>query len=256
MDRLSGLALTVADHVLGGSAAGPPAGGDTTAILFASSYGCHKSDEEFWRSVAAGSPSPRLFAYTLPSSPAGEVSIHHQLCGPSVTIVSGRTAGIEALGEAQRYLAAGAASRCLVIGCEVALPCLPEHGDDGQLHDAACAVLLEVAVAPGGTAAGELVAVAEAFCPGDPGAALRQAVGALSGPSTGPAALFCDPQSAPWVIASLGPPQVVELAQAGAAAALVVLATLPLGRRAGTDCLLLSVDPSGQAAVAKWRPRS
>src|SRR5262245_60826338 len=91
MDRLCGLALCTADHTLLKPEVAGQYQPDSTAVVLGTSYGCHKTDEDFLRGVLANQPSPRLFAYTLPSSPVGEVSIQYGLRGPGFSIVSGRT---------------------------------------------------------------------------------------------------------------------------------------------------------------------
>jgi len=83
----------------------------------------------------------------------GEISIHYQTRGPASTVVSGATAGLEALATAMADLAQGRADRALVVASDVATPLAAEltgvAADDG----AAALVLerAEDAAARGGT---------------------------------------------------------------------------------------------------------
>jgi 3-oxoacyl-[acyl-carrier-protein] synthase II len=73
MDRLCALALVAADGAVI-DAGCPKLDGERTAVVFGSAYGCHATNEDYYRGLMREGPagaSPRLFAYTLPSSPAG-----------------------------------------------------------------------------------------------------------------------------------------------------------------------------------------
>lgn len=248
MDRLCGLSLCVADRVLLASPAAGRFDPNTTAILVGSRYGCHKSDEDFFRGLLEGQPSPRLFAYTLPSSPVGEVSIHHELRGPGLSIVSGRTAGLEALAQATLLLESGQAQTCLVIGCEAASPSLIEHATDVDLCDGAAAILLTGATADAGH--GYLAASSTNFVANDPAAALFVCIEELckNVPACRNAALICDPQTRSYMPSSL----VYETPPCGAAASIAVLAGL--GTRTDADAfVVLSADPAGLGAAVLWR---
>ena len=105
MDRLCGLAVVVTNRLLTTQPElRQEVSGDEVAIVVGSAHGCHKTDEEYFRSFLQGQPSPRLFAYTLPSSPGGELSILYRLRGPGLTVCMGQTSGLAALAEAERIL--------------------------------------------------------------------------------------------------------------------------------------------------------
>lgn len=250
MDRLCGLALCAADRVL----AAPQAAGRfdpaSTAIIVGSSYGCHKSDEDFLRGVIAGQPGPRLFAYTLPSSPVGEVSIHHGLRGAGLSIVSGRAAGLEALAQAASLLDGGQAQACLVIGCEVADPALAEHATDAALCDGAAAILLTRGT--NDASRGLLVASSTNFIANDPAAALFVCIEELceNVPACRDTPLICDPQTHGFLPSA----RVCEAPPCGAAASVAVFAELA-SRFDADDFIVLSADPAGSAAAVLWRRR-
>jgi 3-oxoacyl-[acyl-carrier-protein] synthase II len=173
MDRLCGLALVAADGALATAGLTPTDAaawdGDRTAIVVGTAYGCHATNEEYYRGVVAGGPanaSPRAFAYTLPSSPAGEISIHHGARGPSETLASGLGAGLEALALGAALVAGGRAARAMVVAVDVATPLLAKivrSSGIPSLADAAAAFVLERAddaAARGATPRAQLVASA------------------------------------------------------------------------------------------------
>ena len=70
-------------------------------------YGSHLSNELFWRGQRGPTgPSPALFAYTLPSAAAAEISMHFGLTGPLLTFAGGADSGLAALGAAADCVAA------------------------------------------------------------------------------------------------------------------------------------------------------
>jgi hypothetical protein len=141
MDRLCALALVAADGALL-DAGSPALDGERTAIVLGTAYGCHATNEEYYRGLLGEGPSPRLFAYTLPSSPVGEISIHHGIRGPATTIASGLHAGLAALADGIRHLSTGRADRVIVVAAEVATA-LHEQILGRRLRDAAAALVLE-----------------------------------------------------------------------------------------------------------------
>jgi len=258
MDRLCGLAMCATDRALLSLQAVGRFKPETTAVVLGSAYGCHKTDEDYFRGFLAGQPSPRLFAYTLPSSPIGEVSIHHGLRGPGLSIVTGRTAGLEALCEAQALLAAGQASACMILGCEVAAPALPMFAEDAELCDGAVALLLAPAAGCAEDADfGQIIAATTAFRLDDPLAAIvavRAELLALE-PLAASAQAICDPQTHACLPRELGTIRVQETPRCGAAAPLAVLAGLSALPAAedGAGYLLLAADPAGFAAAVLWQ---
>lgn len=203
MDRLCALALVACDGALVDGALAPTAAewnGARTAIVFGSAYGCHATNEDYYRRVAregAVGASPRLFAYTLPSSPVGEVSIHLGVRGPALTLVNGLTSGIDALAEGVAVVAEGRADRALVCAAEVATPLLARLLDGAAtpgcpvalLVDAAAALLVERAsdaAARGATPRARLLGAASAFASGAPAPALRDAIERALGEADAP----------------------------------------------------------------------
>lgn len=264
MDRLCGLSVCVADQVLGPPGAGllaqtPGLGIDPSrvGVALGTAYGCHRSDEAYYRGVlAAGGQlagaSPRLFVYTLPSSPAGEISIRHGLRGPGLAEVSGATAGLGALLEALYLLDSGQA--------EAMLLCAVDEAPGGL--DGAAAVLLAPSPSPSPRAAGpgrgtgEVLRGAEAFCPGDPGQALREVAAAL-----GPArSCRSDPATAQMVVAAARPGELPPLdvlppwpwvepgGPGGRTCSAAVASVHLLAQPADGPTLVLCCDRRGQAA--------
>lgn len=262
MDRLCALAALAVERALAsrpGLTAAPAWQPEHTGVLFGSSYGCHKTDEQYLRSALDGQPSPRLFAYTLPSSPVGEVSILHGLTGPGLAVVSGRTAGLEALAEA---LLGTACAACLVVAAEVADPVLAAE----PVGDAAAALVLvradsELARAHPASPFGRIEAVLCGRSDDGPGAAGRQVADQARRAAAGAGLaaglpLVCDPVTARLLGdtgGALGPMEVLPLPAGGAADGLGAL--LALGAQAGPHAaaLVLCADPAGQAACALWR---
>jgi hypothetical protein len=218
MDRLCALGLVAVDGAL--LDAGLPDGtwnGERTAIAFGTAYGCHATNEEYYRGLlaqGAAGASPRLFAYTLPSSPAGEISIHYGVRGPATTLAPGLTAGLAAVVDGVRQIAAGRADRVLVAAAEVATPLLSQLVG-AELNDGAAALVLEAG--DGGT--GRIVACAESFVAGRPEEAAARVRAALGGE---PIALV-EP-------GTLGAAPLITLARARGG---VVIATDPAGAAVG-----------------------
>ena len=184
MDRFCALALIAVDEALIDAQLSPAdaAGwdGDRTAVVVGSAYGCHAVNEEYYRGLLEHGPagaSPRAFALTLPSSPLGEITIHYGLHGPGSTVVSGLTAGVEALGIALADLRAGRAIRALVIAVDVSTPLL-ESLVGSAPDDVAAALVLElpeVAAARGASPRAALSSVALAYAAGAPALASQSA---------------------------------------------------------------------------------
>lgn len=248
MDRLCGLAVSAADHLFSSEPSLLDRGAwpaERIGVLVGSSRGCHKTDEEYFRSYIDGQPSPRLFAYTLPSSPVGEISILHGLMGPGLAIVSGRCAGLEALDEAQQLLATEQADACLVCAAEVAQPALQNE----TLLDGAAALWLVPAQRSQAAAGGYLSEVSAAFSVQGPGPALMQALAGVANISAAQLVL-CDEVTALLLPVQLRERSVILAAAAlGAVAPLVLLLRMPLDVQ---HALVACVDDSGQASCVLW----
>ena len=90
---------------------------DRTGICLAASAGSLTTDFNFWQGRdSVGGPSPTLFAYTLPSSAAGEIAIHFGLTGPNLCFVGDDK---NLLSEAADLIRRDEADGCLCIFCEV-----------------------------------------------------------------------------------------------------------------------------------------
>jgi 3-oxoacyl-[acyl-carrier-protein] synthase II len=144
MDRLCALALVATDAALL-DAGLSDVSGERTAIVLGTAFGCHATNEEYYRGLLKEGPagaSPRLFAYTLPSSPVGEISIHYGIRGPATTAAPGLHAGLAAIAEGITHLEQDRADRVIVVAAEVASALLGELLGHA-VRDAAAAVILE-----------------------------------------------------------------------------------------------------------------
>jgi hypothetical protein len=259
MDRLCALALCAADTaLLDGKITPERVSGERAAVTLGTAYGCHATNEQYFRGLVAEEPSPRLFAYTLPSSPVGEISIHYRILGPATTLAPGLTAGVEALLDGARHLSAGRADRVLAVVADVGTPLLERVTGMQPLKDRAAAVLLE--------RAGERVRVRllggdSAFSPENRAEAVRAAIeGALA--SAGVTAAAIDrlvaterkddvPARAAGVTAPLCTFSDEALATGPVATAVSLFATSGHQR-----ILVVAGDPAGRGAAAVLETRT
>ena len=144
LDRLSALALLAVDEALLDAALGPARWDpDRVAIVVGTAFGCHATNEEFYRGLLREGllgASPRLFANTLPSSPGGEISIHYGTRGVVETSPGGRQAGLEAIDRGARLLELGHQA-VIVVAVDVASATLGRLGLAAE--EGAAAVILE-----------------------------------------------------------------------------------------------------------------
>lgn len=128
LDRLSRLFLS-ASH-LGVQSAQlivGDVGGERVGLSFGTGLGCLLTDEEYNRRVVEQGPalaSPQLFAYTVSSAAAGEVSIALGIKGPNVTAHMGFAAGLGALGYGFDLIQSGKADVVLAGGADAIGPAL------------------------------------------------------------------------------------------------------------------------------------
>jgi len=116
MDRYTRLALLATEAAVRNAGLDPQTWPrERACVILASALGCYESNVEFRASLAAGEPSPRAFAATLPSTPAGEIAIHFRAAGPQLAFAQGQGAELLALAEARRCIAAGRADLALVV---------------------------------------------------------------------------------------------------------------------------------------------
>lgn len=240
MDRLCALALVAADAALLDAGIDVAAWrGERVAVVVGSAFGCHATNEQYYRGLLTEGPrgaSPRLFAYTLPSSPVGEISIHYVARGPLETLVSGRHAGVEAVARAARLCDAALADVAIAVAVETGSALLTSLGH--AVVDGAAAVVIErgaTARERGACLRAEVRGAGSSFHAGDPANASTAAGGA----ALAEAGLPASTQRLPI------PPD------AGAVAAVATLAAWLLG--GGDDApvsLAVSDEAGGAAAIA------
>jgi 3-oxoacyl-[acyl-carrier-protein] synthase II len=106
-----------------------PEEADRVGLAFGTGLGCLLTDAEYNRKVVEQGPSaasPRLFAYTVSSAAAGQVSIALGIKGPNVTIHMGLAAGLGAVGYGYDLIQMGKADVVLAGGGDVIGPALLE----------------------------------------------------------------------------------------------------------------------------------
>ena len=137
LDRLCRFFLAATYRAVG--AAGltiTPESAERTGISFGTGLGCYQVDADYNRKVLEHGPataSPRLFAYTVSSAAAGEVSIAFGITGPNVTAHMGFAAGLGAVGYGFDLIQMGKADVVLAGGADVVGPALLEALSDMQL---------------------------------------------------------------------------------------------------------------------------
>ncbi len=98
---------------------------ERVGLSFGTGLGCLLTDAEYNRKVVEQGPtgaSPRLFAYTVSSAAAGEVSIALNIQGPNVTAHTGLAAGLGAVGYAYDLIRMNKADVVLSGGADVIGP--------------------------------------------------------------------------------------------------------------------------------------
>jgi len=94
---------------------------ERVGISFGTGLGCLLTNAEYNQKLVAHGPnaaSPRLFAYTVSSAAAGEVSIALGIKGPNVTAHAGLAAGLQAIGYGFDLIRAGKADVVLAGGAD------------------------------------------------------------------------------------------------------------------------------------------
>ena len=114
-------------------------------VFVGTAFGCRDAITQHERLLAAAARvedlAPSVFAATVHNTVAGELAIGWGLGGPAETLVSGRTAGLEALVLAASRIAKGDADRILVVAAEGIDDAMRET--DATLVESSAAVLLE-----------------------------------------------------------------------------------------------------------------
>ncbi len=122
LDRVCRLALAAAYLAVDDAALPLPlVAPERVGLLFGTGLGCLLSDAEFFDKIVAQGPaaaSPRVFAYTVSSAAAGEVSIALGVHGPNATLHMGLAAGAGALGQAADLIRTGRADVVLAGGAD------------------------------------------------------------------------------------------------------------------------------------------
>ncbi len=118
MDAMSKYAVAVVE-MLGLPPAPEKSGWTDIAISLGTELGSLGVDVEFLQSMEEPrGASPRLFAYTLPSTAIGEIAIRHRISGANICVAGGHDSGLLALMEGVGMIECGEADACVCIGCE------------------------------------------------------------------------------------------------------------------------------------------
>ncbi len=132
MDRFGKIGFLAGTRAFAASGAARPFGpGARGGVVVGTRHGCRSAIVEHAARLATAARvedlAPSVFAATVYNSVNGELAMALGLGGVSETIVSGRTAGLEALILGARRVAAGDADRVLVVAAE---------GVDGAMREA------------------------------------------------------------------------------------------------------------------------
>lgn len=182
LDRLTGLTATAVGRLLGEDHTLD--GGAGVAFVLGTTMGSLHSAMDFTREGLTGRKpydvSPALLPNAIMNRAAAECAIRYGLTGPNTTLAGGRTAGLLALAQARRLLAAGRADRVIVGAAEeysASRAWLAGHNQPGTVLGEGCGVLVlerpETAQGPG------VLALEFRNRPDDPGAALAECVHGL-----------------------------------------------------------------------------
>lgn len=126
MDRFGRSGVLAGSRALAAAGLAPAAPGAAPdprfGVVVGTAYGCRDAITQHERLLAAAAEvedlAPSVFAATVHNAVAGELAIIFGLGGVAETLVSGRTAGLEALVLAASRVAKGAADRILVVAAE------------------------------------------------------------------------------------------------------------------------------------------
>ena len=128
MDRYAALATSAVERLLTRAEIPPPSAVDPSwGIVLGTSLGSWSSNERYLDDLVtrpALELSPVLFARTVSSTINGEISIARRIGGPSLTLVSGWSAGAEAVAEAGALIHEGRADSVVAGGVEALDPTL------------------------------------------------------------------------------------------------------------------------------------
>ncbi len=165
-------------------------GSEPAAVVLGSRFGCLLVNESYHRGLLTRGyrrASPLEFGYTVPSAPAGELSIAAQLTGPNLTVVAGDASGGSAVARAADWIRTGRVDRAVAGGCDAQGAWLAQELHDAGVRDGAGPLPAE------GSAALVLESLDGALARGAPVHALLGPAreGFSPAPATGPG--FVDP---------------------------------------------------------------
>jgi 3-oxoacyl-[acyl-carrier-protein] synthase II len=130
LDRLCRLFLSASYLAVDDASLAPgEVAADRIGLSFGTGLGCLLTNAEFYQKVVEQGPkaaSPRLFAYTVSSAAAGEVSIALGITGPNATQHAGIAAGLAAVGYGFDLIEMGRADVVLAGGADACGPALIE----------------------------------------------------------------------------------------------------------------------------------
>jgi 3-oxoacyl-[acyl-carrier-protein] synthase II len=126
LDRLCRMVLSASYLAMDDAGLSPPGAGsdydrERSAISFGTGLGCLLTNATYNSRIIEAGPraaSPRLFAYTVSSAAAGEVSIALGMRGPNLTSHHGLAAGLGALGYGADLIDLGRADMVLAGGAD------------------------------------------------------------------------------------------------------------------------------------------
>lgn len=139
LDRVCRLALAAAALAVEDAGLAPPASAvaaERVGLAFGTGLGCLLSDVEFYEKVldqGVAAASPRVFAYTVSSAAAGEISIAFGIHGPNATLHMGLAAGIGAIGYGLDLIRQGTADVVLAGAADANGPALVQALRDMNL---------------------------------------------------------------------------------------------------------------------------
>ncbi len=114
------------------------AAAERVGLVFGTGLGCLLTNAEYNEKLLRGGPaaaSPRLFAYTVSSAAAGEVSIALGITGQNVTLHQGMAAGLGAIGYGYDMIRSGKADVVIAAGADALGPALIQGLDSlGELR--------------------------------------------------------------------------------------------------------------------------
>ncbi len=152
MNRVSGLAVAAAKHLLADIGVEPGDERDDIGFVLGTTTGSVQSMMDLTRASLTGDKPDHVEPAAVPgcvmNCAAGQAAIWHGLKGPNATIAAGRTTGPHALNYARRLLRTGRATRVLCGAAEEYSPARAwvEHhrrgGDDPVVIGEGCAMFL------------------------------------------------------------------------------------------------------------------